>query len=127
MKTFSGLVLLLIFNFNLLGQCHLENTTFGSGEKLKYTLYYNLKFIWLELADIELTTKSIKYKGQNCLKISSLWKTRPKYSWILKVDDRFEAIMNKDTRTTKRFLKFFIQFLLCCYLITEPTTSICPK
>ncbi len=78
-------------------QCHLQNTTFQEGEKLKYTVYYNFKFIWLEIADIELSTSKIDYSNQNAIKLYSTWKTRLKYNWIMNVDDKYEAIIDKDS------------------------------
>ncbi|MFN8257172.1 MAG: DUF3108 domain-containing protein [Bacteroidales bacterium] len=104
-----ALIALLYLYFNANGQCQVENTTFTSGEKLKYVVYYNLKFIWIEIADIELTTSNIVYNGKSCLKISSTWKTRSKYNRIIKVNDSFEAIINKDTLIVYEYNENVIQ------------------
>jgi hypothetical protein len=78
-------------------QCTLKNTTFSAGETLKYSVYYNLGFIWLEVADIELTTSAITYNGKKCNKVASTWKTRPKYDWIMHIDDKYEAVIDNDS------------------------------
>jgi hypothetical protein len=91
------LIFFLIINISVTAQCNLKNTTFTAGETLKYTVYYNLQFIWLEVADIELAVRAINYKGKDCIKLISTWKTRPKYDWIMHVDDKYEAIIHKDS------------------------------
>jgi hypothetical protein len=96
-KFFFVILFIVISNIGLQGQCNLKNTTFNTGEKLKYTAFYNLQFIWLEVADIELSTSNIYYMGKNCIKLKSLWKTRPKYDWIMHVDDYYEAIIDADS------------------------------
>jgi len=98
MKILLYSLLFTLFYFTTAkSQCHLKNTTFKAGEKLKYTVYYNLQFIWLEIADIELSTSEIEYANKKSIKLYSTWKTRPKYNWIMNVDDKFEAIIDKDS------------------------------
>lgn len=97
MRLILSLFFLLLINFSVKGQCNLRNTTFKAGETLKYTVYYNLGFIWLEVADIELTTKAITYNGKKCIKLASTWKTRQKYDWIMHVNDTYEAIIHNDS------------------------------
>jgi len=97
MRFIISLLFSLLINFIVTGQCNLKNSTFITGETLKYTVYYNLQFIWLEVADIELATSAINYKGKNCIKLVSTWKTRPKYDWIMHVDDKYEAVIHSDS------------------------------
>ena len=91
------LILVIFLRIQSSGQCYLKNTTFAAGEKLRYTVYYNLQFIWMEIADIEFNVTKVNYLGRNCLKLSSTWKTRPKYDWIMHVDDKYEAILATDS------------------------------
>ncbi len=98
MKLFIQFSLIFIIFINTTkSQCHLQNTTFEAGEKLKYTVYYNLQFIWLEIADIELSTSEIVNSNKISIKLYSTWKTRPKYNWIMNVDDKYDAIIDNDS------------------------------
>ncbi|MFN8257171.1 MAG: DUF3108 domain-containing protein [Bacteroidales bacterium] len=97
MRKLLATIVLFLFTYNVFGQCHIKNTTFISGEKLKYKVYYNLQFIWLEVADIEFSVSTISYMGRNCLKLSSIWKTRPKYDWLMHVDDKYSVVLNYDS------------------------------
>jgi hypothetical protein len=97
MRFILFLLFSLVINFSVKSQCNLKNTTFVAGETLKYTVFYNLSFIWLEVADIELATSEIMYKGKKCIKLASTWKTRPKYDWIVHVDDKYEAVIHNDS------------------------------
>ena len=97
MRFILSLLFSLLINISVKSQCNLKNTTFTAGETLKYTVYYNLGFIWLEVADIDLITRAITYKGEKCLKLSSTWKTRPRYDWIMHVDDKYEAVIHNDS------------------------------
>jgi hypothetical protein len=97
MRFILSLLFSLLIYFSVKGQCTLKNITFTAGETLKYSVYYNLGFIWLEVADIELTTRAITYKGEKCIKLASTWKTRPRYDWIMHVDDKYEAIIDNDS------------------------------
>jgi len=97
MRFILSLLFSLLINFSVKSQCTLKNTTFSAGETLKYTVYYNLGFIWLEVADIELATSAITYKGKKCIKLASTWKTRPRYDWIMHVDDKYEAVIHNDS------------------------------
>lgn len=97
MRFILSLVFSLAINISVKSQCNLKNTTFNVGETLKYTVYYNLGFIWLEVADIELATRSITYKEKKCIKLASTWKTRPRYDWIMHVYDTYEAIIHNDS------------------------------
>ena len=97
MRFILSLLFLLLINLSAKSQCVLKNTTFKAGESLKYTVYYNLGFIWLEVADIDLVTSAITYKGEKCIKLASTWKTKPRYDWIMHVDDKYEAIIHNDS------------------------------
>ncbi len=96
-RFFFVILFIIISKIGLQGQCNLKNNTFTAGEKLKYTAFYNWQFIWLEVADIELSTSNTFYMGKNCIKLKSIWKSRPKYDWIMHVDDYYEAIIDDDS------------------------------
>jgi len=99
----------LLISISVQGQCNLKNTTFRAGETLNYTVYYNLGFIWLEVADIKLASSASMYNEKKCIKLMSTWKTRPRYDWIMHVDDRYEAIIDNDSIITYEYNQKIIE------------------
>ncbi|MCB0657578.1 MAG: DUF3108 domain-containing protein [Saprospiraceae bacterium] len=73
--------------------CEVGNSVFQDGETIIYKLYYNWNFIWLAAGEVEFKVKEYP----TYLKVSARGKTYPSYEWFFKVDDYFEAHLDKET------------------------------
>lgn len=74
--------------------CQIENTAFQIGEELTYKLYYRLKFIWLPAAEVVFKVEETP-EGQ--LHLSATGHTYKTYNMFVKVRDRFESYVDKQT------------------------------
>ncbi len=74
--------------------CQVENTAFQIGEELTYKLYYRLKFIWLPAAEVVFKVGETP-DGQ--LHLSATGHTYKTYNMFVKVKDRFESYVDKQT------------------------------
>lgn len=74
--------------------CQVENTAFQIGEELTYKLYYRLKFIWLPAAEVVFKVEETP-DGQ--LHLSATGHTYKTYNMFIKVRDRFESYVDKQT------------------------------
>jgi len=73
--------------------CEVGNSVFQDGETITYKLYYNWNFIWLAAGEVEFKVKTYP----DFIKVSARGKTYPSYEWFFKVDDYFEAHLDKET------------------------------
>lgn len=79
--------------------CHNRNTSFKSGEKLVYELYYNWNFIWIPAGTLEMTVE----ERNDHFFIKALGKTHESYNWFFKVYDVFTCEMDKNTLKPRKF------------------------
>jgi hypothetical protein len=73
------------------GQCFNSNTTFQSGEKVTYNVFYNLGFIWFNAAEASFAVKTRVYNHKEVFHFDSYGRTLPNYDWIYKVRDHFQS------------------------------------
>ena len=73
-------------------QCSVNNTTFTAGEEIVYKIYYNWNFVWLDAGEV---TFKVEDAGDQYY-LSAKGKTYPSYEWFFKVEDHYEAYVNKD-------------------------------
>lgn len=61
-----NLIILLLMILLPLGSSaqEIKNTAFRSGETLTYNLYFNWKFVWVNVGSASMTTRETVYKGQ---------------------------------------------------------------
>ena len=72
--------------------CNLKNTTFRSGEKLTYKVYYNWGFLWVPAANVVFT---VKEKGDQYI-LKAVGKTFSSYNWFYEVEDYFYSYVDKE-------------------------------
>jgi len=72
--------------------CELSNTSFQTGEKLVYKIYYNWGFLWMPAGNATFTVK----ESGNQYILKAVGKTFKTYNWFYEVDDKFYSYVNKD-------------------------------
>ena len=110
-KYFGGILLVLMgvftfCSFMFLASvhndiCDLENTTFISGEKLTYKIFYNWSFIWVPAGEVYFTLS----ETDSTYVADIIGKSYPSYDTVFKVDDRYQSIIDKSTLLPKQFVR----------------------
>jgi hypothetical protein len=93
--------LLYVF-FNLLslitpansGVCNQINNAFAPGEKLSYTIYYNVIGLYVNAGKAEFTTQSTAWNGNDAFTFTATGRSNAKYDWIFKVRDKYESVVD---------------------------------
>jgi hypothetical protein len=77
-------------------ECKIDKYVFSSGEKVNYTVYYNLGFIWLKAGKVTFEVKDTIINKKAIWRFISKGKTLPGYDWIFSVDDYFQSWVLKN-------------------------------
>jgi hypothetical protein len=106
-KTFFTL---LIFHLALLSNaqndfCGLSNISFKNGEWLFFKVYYNLSSVWVAAGEATFTVKQETYNNNDVFHIVGDGKTLKSYSWIYKVNDRYESYIDANTMLPHKFVR----------------------
>lgn len=89
------ITLSLLCTLSMSAQCTAQNTAFKAGEELKYTLYFNWKFIWIKCGDATFTTKADKYNGKDAYRMDLLFRTNKKFDKFFTLRDTLEGHISK--------------------------------
>ncbi len=73
--------------------CELKVSAFDFGEKLEYTIYYNLSAVWVSAGEVTFRVDSTLIRSKSYYKLSGNGQTFKKYDWIYKVRDNYESIL----------------------------------
>ncbi len=73
------------------------NYAFKPGEEIKYTVYYNWGFLWVNAGLVTFNVHERYYKNRPVYHLDSYGTTHRKYDWIFKVRDRFQSYVDKET------------------------------
>ena len=90
----SYAILLLFLNIVAKSQClKVKDIPFKEGEKLVYTVKYNLGFLWFDAGEVIFLVDTIKNKkGKKFFHFVSTGRSYKSYDWIFKVRDKYEVI-----------------------------------
>lgn len=94
-KTFT-LSLLFLLSLAAMAQCPMRNEAFGDNEKLEYNLYFNWKFIWVNVGNATMHTKATKYKGNNAYVSSLITNTSQRADKFFRMRDTLQVYASKD-------------------------------
>ncbi len=72
--------------------CASEERPFESGEKLTYSIYYNLNFIWIRAGEVEFTI----FDEGDYYQAKAVGSTISTFEWFVKVHDVYECSLTKD-------------------------------
>ena len=93
---FSILIVLVAEQISF-SQCEGNNATFSEGEDLRYMVYYNWGFIWLNAGWVNFQIKPKNYKGEDVLHFDAKGASHKSYDWLYKVRDHYQAYVQKET------------------------------
>ena len=82
-----------------------KNTSFQDGEKLEFTVYYNMSFIWINSGNAEFTVAPQEVNGHNAYHITGLGNTAHSFEWFYKVKDRYETYIDKESMLPMHFVR----------------------
>jgi hypothetical protein len=108
MKGFSIAVLFMFMinpSFAQNDLCGLVNTSFKTGEKVTYKVYYNMGMIWAAAGIANFTVYDDKLDGQDVYHIVGDGKTLKSYEWFYKVNDKYETWIDKETMLPAKFYR----------------------
>ena len=82
--------------------CSQSNTSFNTGEKITYTIFYNVIGLYVNAGDAQFTVMPTKWEGENAYAFTATGNSNRKYDWIFKVRDKYESIVD-----SKNLLPYF--------------------
>jgi len=85
--------------------CGIKNSSFREGEKLTFTVFYNMGFIWINAGEANFTTELENSNGKKVFHITGDGKTNKSYEWVYKVDDRYETYIEADNMLPVKFVR----------------------
>ncbi|NLX66093.1 MAG: DUF3108 domain-containing protein [Bacteroidales bacterium] len=97
-KTIFVSLFLLFYITGADAQCRLTNTTFTSGEEIKYDLYLNLGFFNARAGRGSLSVTDANYRGENAYKMVMMFNTTGLAGNIYTVNDTLTSFIDKDLR-----------------------------
>ncbi len=94
MKYIFGFTLLII-SLQASAQCLPQEQTYIAGEEIWYDVKYNWSFIWVDAGEVVFAVEDAKWEGLDAFWFKGYGRSMPKWDWIYKVRDSFDAIGTK--------------------------------
>jgi hypothetical protein len=85
--------------------CNQTNTAFLVGEKINYTIFYNVVGLYVNAGKTDFTIQSSKWNGVEAFTFTATGKSNAKYDWIFKVRDKYESIVDSKTLLPYQFIR----------------------
>lgn len=83
--------------------CGLKNKVITNGEKVEFTVYYNLSALWVAAGKASFTTQLTHLDGRPVFHLTGSGRTFKSYDWIYKVDDVYESFVDTQTLLPRKF------------------------
>jgi hypothetical protein len=77
--------------------CSQTNTAFNTGEKITYTIFYNVIGLYVHAGDAQFTVMPTKWEGDAAFTFTATGNSNRRYDWIFKVRDKYESIVDSKT------------------------------
>lgn len=74
--------------------CSQSNTSFLPGEKITYTIYYNVIGLYVDAGNAKFTITPTKWEGESAYALTATGNSNQRYDWIFKVRDKYESIVD---------------------------------
>ncbi len=101
---FLPLIFLIVRFVNpAFSQCEQKNTAFSENEKLEYSVFYNLSFIWVEAGEVAFHTKLATLGDKKVYRLTGYGRSLSNYDWIYKVRDKYESYIDINTLKPYKF------------------------
>lgn len=102
MKKFGTIILLLSTWFFHAGA---QQPAFQPGEKITYSVFYNVIGIYVHAGSATLSISSAKMQNSDVLHVVGEGSTNSRYDWIFKVRDRYESFLDPQTLQPYKFVR----------------------
>jgi len=76
----------------LLAQCLDQSPAYQAGEELWYDVKYNWGVIWVDAGEVMFAVEDAKWEGYDAHWFKGYGRSMPKWDWVYKVRDTFDAI-----------------------------------
>lgn len=83
--------------------CGIENKVITPGERVNFTVYYNLSSLWVAAGEASFSTQLDYLNAQPVFHLTGRGSTFKSYSWIYKVDDKYESFIDTTTLLPMKF------------------------
>lgn len=103
MKRF--LCLILVGIATLLQPLNAQGVAFQSGEKISYTVFYNVIGLYVNAGNATFTALQHKPGAENVYHLVGEGVTNARYDWIFKVRDRYESYYDVDNQRPVKFIR----------------------
>ena len=77
--------------------CSQSNTSFMIGEKITYTIFYNVIGLYVNAGTAQFTVTPTKWEGDAAFAFTATGYSNRSYDWIFKVRDKYESIVDSKT------------------------------
>lgn len=74
--------------------CSQVNTSFNTGEKITYTIYYNVVGLYVNAGNAQFTITPTNWEGNAAYAFTATGNSNQRYDWIFKVRDKYESIVD---------------------------------
>jgi len=103
-------LILLLVAFLGFQQAHAQNAqmqdaAFQDGEKITFTVFYNVIGIYVNAGTAVFSTNLEKYNNTSAYHVVAEGTTNRKYDWIFKVRDRYESYFDAQKYQSLRFVR----------------------
>lgn len=83
----------------------LKKNVFTPDEKLKYSVIYKLKDLWITAGTVEFEVEKRKMGGKEVWEISALGRTKPAFDLFFKVRDHYITVIDPETMLPRVFAR----------------------
>lgn len=98
-------LLILLFVFVLAVPALGQNYAFQSGEKITYTVFYNVIGLYVNAGTATFTTNKVNFQNNDAYHVVGEGATNSKYDWIFKVRDRYESYFHAEDLKPLKFIR----------------------
>jgi hypothetical protein len=82
-----------------------QNHAFKAGERITYTVYYNVIGLYVNAGTATFTTSKSMYNNHEVFHVVGEGVTNSRYDWIFKVRDRYESYFRTDDFKPLKFIR----------------------
>src|SRR6476661_7780357 len=86
-------------------KAHAQQPAFQAGEKITYSVFYNVIGIYVNAGTATLSISSAKMLNNDVLHVVGEGSTNSRYDWIFKVRDRYESFLDAETLQPYKFVR----------------------
>lgn len=86
-------------------QCTVTNIPFQDGEQLDYTVYYELKKVWVPAGRARFEVADSSCRGIKAFHFNGRGKSFKEYDWFFKVRDQYQSYAHASTLRPIRFIR----------------------